>query len=117
MEENVSLGVALIVIVVLFFLIKSKGFRKAALVVLGLGVLVGFLVYLYLEHEKAESARKVAHARTLITRAIKSRSSTPEWVITNMTEARTGNRPLEKRFKVRRRSVEATLSIPVLLRH
>lgn len=62
-----SLGVALVVIVVLFFLIKSKGFRKAALVVLGLGVLVGFLVYLYFEHEKAESARKVAHARTLIT--------------------------------------------------
>jgi hypothetical protein len=35
-----SLGIALVVIVVLYFLIKSDGFRKAALIVLGLVVLV-----------------------------------------------------------------------------
>jgi hypothetical protein len=61
-----SLGIALVVIVVLYFLIKSKGFRKAALVVLGLVVLGALLIYLYLEHDKAESARKLAHAKTLI---------------------------------------------------
>jgi len=61
-----SLGIALVVIVVLYFLIKSEGFRKAALVVLGLLVLGALLVYLYLGHDKAESARKVAHAKTLI---------------------------------------------------
>jgi hypothetical protein len=61
-----SLGIALIVIVVLYFLIKSEGFRKAALVVLGVVVLGALLVYLYVEYDKAESARKLAHARTLI---------------------------------------------------
>jgi hypothetical protein len=62
-----SLGVALVVIVILYLLIKSQGFRKAALVVLGLCILGGFLLYGYFENEKAESARKLAHAKTLIT--------------------------------------------------
>ena len=61
-----SLGIALVVIAVLYFLIKSEGFRKAALVVLGFLVLGALLTYLYLEHDRAESARKLAHAKTLI---------------------------------------------------
>jgi len=62
-----SLGIALVIVVVLFFLIKSKGFRKAALIVLGLCVVCGFLIYLYDKNERSESARKLAHAKTLIT--------------------------------------------------
>lgn len=63
-----SLGVALIVIVILFLLIKSEGFRKAALIVLGLMVLGGFLIYGYFENEKAENEHKLVHAKTLITK-------------------------------------------------
>jgi hypothetical protein len=61
-----SLGVALVVIVVIYFLIKSEGFRKAALIAVGLCVLGGFLLYFYFENQKAESARKIAYAKTLI---------------------------------------------------
>jgi hypothetical protein len=62
-----TLGVALVVIVVLFFLVKSEGFRKAALILLGVCVLGGFVIYAYFENEKAERERKLAHAKTLIT--------------------------------------------------
>jgi hypothetical protein len=61
-----SLGIALVVIVVLYFLIKSKGFRKAGLVVLGVAVLGVLLAYFYAKHEEIESARKLSSARTLI---------------------------------------------------
>jgi hypothetical protein len=61
-----SLGIAVVLIVVLYFLIKSKGFRKAALVVLGLAVLGALLAYLYEKHDRAESERKLAYARSLI---------------------------------------------------
>jgi hypothetical protein len=61
-----SLGVALVVIVVLYFLIKSGGFRKAALIIAGLCVTVGFLIYLYFQNSAAESKRKSAYAKTLI---------------------------------------------------
>ena len=61
-----SLGIALVVIVVLYFLVKSEGFRKVALIVLGLTALGALLIYLYFEHNKSESARKAAYAKTLI---------------------------------------------------
>jgi len=61
-----SLGIALVVIVVLYFLIKSEGFRKAALIVLGVVVFGALLIYLYLEHDNAASARKLEHAKSLI---------------------------------------------------
>jgi len=62
-----TLGVALIVIIVLFFLVKSEGFRKAASILLGVCVLGGFVIYAYFENEKAERARKLARAKTLVT--------------------------------------------------
>lgn len=61
-----SLGVALVVIVILFFLIKSQGFRKAALAVVGISVVGGICLYLYFKFEESDRARKLAHARTLI---------------------------------------------------
>src|SRR5258708_18376195 len=61
-----SLGIALVVIVVLYFLIKSRGFRKAAMIVLGLSLLGLLLVYLYVQHDRAKSARELAHAKSLV---------------------------------------------------
>ncbi len=61
-----SLGAAFIVIVVIFFLIKSQGFRKAALVVLGLTLLGGVILYGYLENQQSETERRLAYAKTLI---------------------------------------------------
>jgi hypothetical protein len=62
-----TLGVALVVIVILFFLVKSEGFRKAALIFVALGALGCLMVYLYFQNENGEYKRKLAHAKTVIT--------------------------------------------------
>jgi len=61
-----SLGLALVVIVVLFLLIKSAGFRKAALVMFGLLALGAFLLYVWITRSDNERARKDEQAKTLI---------------------------------------------------
>src|SRR5436190_33346 len=61
-----TVGLAFVIIAVLFLLIKSEGFRRIAIVLAGLLVFGAVLLYAWINHSDKDRARKREHARTLI---------------------------------------------------
>lgn len=64
-----TLGWALLIVVLVVLLFASEAFRKVALVILGLIVLAAFLLYAWLDYSARDNKRKREIAKTYIKRS------------------------------------------------
>ena len=61
-----SIGAAILVIAILALLVFSKGFRKVAAISFGVSLVAAVLLYVWIEKQSRENARKVELAKTYI---------------------------------------------------